>query len=483
MTYYSFSRLILAPIFFVSWGLNFSFGTTGVELSKASSAELRQLAESGDAYAQAALAIALANGDRGFPISIIEAEKWARQSASQKHPIGYFAMGYLSQNPILEADSATPGKYFLAAFGERKGELVRTALSGDPIACYALGMILTSDELRPRMIPDLELAASHHQVAVNADYMPSVLQLGIMKIEGMLAAKDMEGGLTLVRQAVSMNLPGAHYFMGVVNLKGSGIPEDRGTALVHFRKAADLGHGTSMMITSHLYAKGTATPVDLDLASVYARLAAAVKEPGAEEKILEIQALADSGAMVATSSDVPEPVETGVPPPPPPPSSSGIIPPTPPSLPSSPSPDPTTSTPTYIPRAPNPAETTFVPVAPPPASSPLTIPTPPPPTTFTPTPSFPAPSSTSAADTRELAKRHYSGIGVPVDYIAARSNFVTAANAGDVEAARYLGIIYLRGKGVAKDRVEAAKWLRMAAAGGDVMAKRNLELLEQLLAP
>ena len=478
MTYYSFSRLISAPIFLLTWGLNLSFGATGVELSKASSAELRQLAESGDAYAQAALAIALANGDKGFPISIIEAEKWARQSASQKHPIGYFAMGYLSQNPMLEADSATPGKYFLAAFGDRKGELVRTALSGDPIACYALGMILTSDELRPRMIPDLELAARHHQVAVNADYMPSVLQLGIMKIEGMLAAKDMEGGLTLVQQAVSMNLPVAHYFMGVVNLKGSGIPEDRGTALVHFRKAADLGHGTSMMITSHLYAKGTATPVDLDLASVYARRAAAVKEPGAEEKILEIQALAESGALVATSSDVPEPVETGVPPPPPPPSSSGTFPPSPPPLPAAPGPSVATSTPTYIPRAPSPAETTFVPVAPPP------------PTAFTPTrpapshtPSFTAPPSTSVADTRELAKRHYSGIGIPVDYTAARSNFVIAANGGDVEAARYLGIIYLRGKGVAKDRVEAAKWLRMAAAGGDVMAKRNLELLEQLLAP
>jgi len=479
MTYYSFSRLILAPIFFFSWGLNLSFGATGVELSKASSVELRQLAESGDAYAQAALAIALANGDKGFPISIIEAEKWARQSASQKHPIGYFAMGYLSQNPMLEADSATPGKYFLAAFGDRKGELVRTALSGDPIACYALGMILTSDELRPRMIPDLELAARHHQVAVNADYMPSVLQLGILKMEGMLAAKDMEGGLALVRQAVSINLPGAHNYMGVFYSNGKAVPKDLGTALVHFRKAADLGHGSSMILTSHFYAGGLATPVDLDLASVYARRAAAVKEPGAEEKILEIQALAESGALVATSSDVPEPVETGVPPPPPPPSSSGDLPPTPPSLPSSPSPDdPTTSTPTYIPRAPNPAETTFVPVDPLPASSPLTIPTPPPPTTFT-----PAPSSTSVADTRELAKRHYSGIGIPVDYTAARSNFVIAANGGDVEAARFLGIIYLRGKGVAKDRVEAAKWLRMAAAGGDVMAKRNLELLEQLLAP
>ncbi len=478
MTYYSFSRLILAPIFFFSWGLNLSFGATGVELSKASSAALRQLAESGDAYAQAALAIALANGDKGFPISIIEAEKWARQSASQKHPIGYFAMGYLSQNPMLEADSATPGKYFLAAFGDRKGELVRTALSGDPIACYALGMILTSDELRPRMIPDLELAARHHQVAINAGYMPSVLQLGILKVEGMLAAKDMERGLALVRQAVSINLPGAHNYMGVFYSNGKAVPKDLGTALVHFRKAADLGHGSSMILTSHFYAGGLATPVDLDLASIYARRAAAVKEPGAADKILEIQALGESGALVATSSDVPEPVETGVPPPPPPPRSSGNFPPSPLPLPSAPGPGVTTTTPTYIPRAPSPAETTFVPVAPPPPTTPT--PTPPAPS---PTPSFPDPLSTSAAESCELAKRHYSGIGIPVDYTAARSNFVIAANGGDVEAARYLGIIYLRGKGVAKDRVEAAKWLRMAAAGGDVMAKRNLELLEQLLAP
>jgi TPR repeat protein len=478
MTYYSFSRLILAPIFLLSWGLSLSFGATGVELSKASAAELRQLAEGGDAYAQAALAIALANGDKGFPISIVEAEKWARQSAAQKHPLGYFAMGHLSQNPILEADSAIPGKYFFAAFGDRKGELVRMALSGDPIASYALGMILTSDELRPKVLPDLELAARHHQVAVSAGYMPSVLQLGLMKIEGMLAAKDIEGGLALLRQAVSMNLPVAHYYMGVVNLKGRGVPEDRGTALVHFRKAADLGHGTSMMITSHFYASGLATPVDLDLASVYARRAAAIKESGAEDKILEIQALAESGALVATSSGVPEPVETGVPPPPPPPRSSGNFPPSPPPLPSASGPGVTTSTPTYIPRAPSPAETTFVPVAPPPPTTPT--PTPPAPS---PTPSFPDPLSTSAAESCELAKRYYSGIGIPVDYAAAHSNFVIAANGGDVEAARYLGIIYLRGKGVAKDRVEAAKWLRMAAAGGDVMAKRNLELLEQLLAP
>jgi uncharacterized protein len=467
MTYYSFNRLIFIPGLLLACGAGLSFGATGMELSKASATELRQLADDGDAYAQAALAIALANGDKGFPMSIVEAEKWARQSAAQKHPIGNFAMGYLTQEPILGADSAMPGRYYIAAFADRTGELVRMALSGDPIACYALGMILTSDEVRPKVIPDLELAARHHQVAVNAGYMPSVFQLGIMKIAGLLAAKDEAGGLALLREAVTANLPSAHHYLALFSFQGKGVLEDRGLALLHFRKAADLGHGKSMMMTAQFYARGLATPVDLDLASVYARKAVAIKESGAEGEVLEIQALKESGALLGTSYGVPEPVETGVPPSPPPPTSTGIIPPTPPPLPSAPGPGVTTSTPTYIPRAPSPAETTFVPVAPPPRTTPLPI----------------SSSYKTASETRELAKRLYSGIGIPVDYAAAHSNFVIAANGGDVEAARYLGIIYLRGKGVAKDRVEAAKWLRMAAAGGDVMAKRNLELLEQLLAP
>ncbi len=208
--YCSFNRLISIPSLLLTCIAGVSFGATGMELSKASASELEQLAEGGDAYAQAALAIALANGDKTFPISIVEAEKWARQSAAQKHPVGNFAMGYLIQNPILAADSVMSSRYYMAAFGDRKGELVRLALSGDPIASYSLAMILTSDELRPKVVPDLELAARHHQVAADAGYLPSVLQLGIMKVEGMLLVKDMEAGLALLRQAVAMNLPVAH---------------------------------------------------------------------------------------------------------------------------------------------------------------------------------------------------------------------------------------------------------------------------------
>ena len=63
----------------------------------------------------------------------------------------------------------------------------------------------------------------------------------------------------------------------------------------------------------------------------------------------------------------------------------------------------------------------------------------------------------------------------------ATHNFQRAAELGNAEAARYLGIIYLRGKGTAKDLVLAMKWLEESAAGGDELAKKNLVSLKAVL--
>ena len=59
--------------------------------------------------------------------------------------------------------------------------------------------------------------------------------------------------------------------------------------------------------------------------------------------------------------------------------------------------------------------------------------------------------------------------------------FERAAEQGNAEAARYLGIIYLRGKGTVKDLVLAMKWLEESAAGGDELAKKNLVSLKAVI--
>lgn len=58
----------------------------------------------------------------------------------------------------------------------------------------------------------------------------------------------------------------------------------------------------------------------------------------------------------------------------------------------------------------------------------------------------------------------------PQDILAMRK----AAERGEAQAQRNVGIAYLEGKGVPKDEKEAAKWIRKAADQGDAEAERQL---------
>src|SRR5437867_7412955 len=57
------------------------------------------------------------------------------------------------------------------------------------------------------------------------------------------------------------------------------------------------------------------------------------------------------------------------------------------------------------------------------------------------------------------------------------------AQAGDADFQAELGLRYDKGEGVAKDYVEAYKWLLLAARQGDEDAKKNLTALESKLTP
>ena len=53
-----------------------------------------------------------------------------------------------------------------------------------------------------------------------------------------------------------------------------------------------------------------------------------------------------------------------------------------------------------------------------------------------------------------------------------------AAEAGDFQAMRDLGLAYFLGKGVKEDNRQALRWIRQAAAGNDQIAKNNLQQVE-----
>ena len=80
----------------------------------------------------------------------------------------------------------------------------------------------------------------------------------------------------------------------------------------------------------------------------------------------------------------------------------------------------------------------------------------------------------------EEAKKSYWGQGESVDFIKAARLFEESANLGNAEASRYLGIIFLRGKGTEKDLKKAMYWFEQSADGGDELAKKNLATLRSV---
>ena len=66
-------------------------------------------------------------------------------------------------------------------------------------------------------------------------------------------------------------------------------------------------------------------------------------------------------------------------------------------------------------------------------------------------------------------------MGKTKDYDTAYGLFLPLAQGGNAEAARFVGLMKLTGKGTARDTTSARQWLSIAAQKGDRVAIRLLE--------
>jgi TPR repeat protein len=295
--------------------------------------------------------------------------------------------------------------------------------------------------------------------------------------------RDAVLGINLLEQASRQKLPAAHHYLGRSYFKGDGVGSDLEMALVHFQAAADRGYGLSQLTVADFYAYGVTGPPKIDIALRYARLALNYNETSALEKIAEYQKIlsGDSNASLATTSPEPPKEDT---------TSMNDIP-EPPSLQND-----------LVASAPDVPEAIRLP-SPYSANSFQNIPNPLPPeipstsnyeaaNTITPADEGnsvsnlqgSSPSSDfagmSSQEICESAKKLYWGRGVQVDYLGAHKYFAESANSGNAEAARYLGIMYLRGKGVEKNLQTSVDWFEKAAKGGDSLAQKNLVTIKSM---
>ena len=466
--------IYLLPIIFFYQALIGEKGSTLIDQNLES---LRESTEKGNPYAEGFLALCYLHGDKGLNISYSDAQYFAKKSASQGHWLGEFVLGLLSSMPPLGPDEKRLAQHYLKVFRETDGTLIKLAAESDPIALYVLGELFTVEGLSPYIYTDLEMAAKYFEISAESGYAPACLQSGLIKVHGVSgltgANNDTEQkeGVEQLEKAVQAKLPAGHHYLARCYLDGSGVPQDLEMAMIHFQAAADRGFGLSQLVMADFLRQGVAGSVDLEKALEYARLANERGVEGSEEKISQIK---DSLYGESTSNDLPDNSNDSIKKP-----STELVNPDKAevSTPSNPIFDESLfsqKTTIILPSSYNRSgEEDLIP-----DKSSISNPIPEPENVYNESGND---TKQSGSSLREEAKRLYWSKQGSSSLEEASKLFNLAAEMGDPESARYLGLMHLQGKGVKKDSNKAIKWFEIASQGGDEMAKRNLQSLKRII--
>ena len=466
-------QLIYPLLFFLLYQV--LIGNTGLRWVDSSIVSLRQASEGGDSYAQGFLALCYVHGDKGLDISFTEAHYLARESASNGHWLGDFVLGYLYSKPPVGPEKKLTLKHYLNSFRQNDGKVVKLAAQNDPVALYVLGEIFTQDELSTYVPTDLEMASQYFELSSIHEYPLACLQLGLVKIHGIanLTKLDTQAlqmqGIQLLKKAVDKKLPAAHHYLARCYLEGTGVMADPEMAVIHFQAAADRNYGLSQLVLSNFYEQGVVGPVNLNKAIEYAQMAVEQGTDGAISKVQHLTNIlnkrdsentingeVENSANIQNQNELTQPITNELVIPEPIIESPALI--LPPTY-SQPRKDEPTATPDMVVISPS-KESTNEKLN----SLEHKI----------------NEKKTNATGLREEAKRLYwSKSSNSLEQ--AKEIFELSAEMGDAESARYLGMMYLQGKGVAKSTDNAIKWFKIASEGGDAMAKRNLDSLKRII--
>ena len=449
-------------------------GNEGSRWLKSDLSSLTNAADSGDAFAQGFLALCHLHGDKNLNISFLEARFYAENSASRGHWLGNFVLGHLARYKPMGPNSDLVAKYLFKSFRDPDGKLIKQAAIGDPVALYVLAEIFTAEEVQTILKQDMQMAAEYYSVSANSGYAPACVQSALIKLHDLSNSlvgdedANKQRGINLLQQGIDQKLPGAHHYLGRCYLEGLGVKEDKSLALVHFQAAADRGLGLSLLMVADFYAYGLTGSSREDLAYQYAEKALEVHQAGAEEKLNEYEKLFNPAPEIIETENIENisidkektdswttPVETN----------------------SNSETDFTSPVdkPFRLPSLYGKTE----PATPDPVPEPIKE------TAITPLPGKSTQSQPALLppvdQIREDAKKVYWGSSKSKSMEDAFKSFEKCANLGDAESARYLGIMYLRGKGISKNVDEALKWLEVAAKRGDGLAEKNLLSLRKIM--
>ena len=120
---------------------------------------------------------------------------------------------------------------------------------------------------------DLALAVHWFRKAAGAGYADAMNQLGRCYRDGLGVARDLNEAVRWFRRASEAGDTSSMWALGTCYRLGLGVPLDDASAATWFRKAADAGDEDDMLLLSDCYAEGRGVPQNTDLAAEWCRKA------------------------------------------------------------------------------------------------------------------------------------------------------------------------------------------------------------------
>lgn len=244
-------------------------------------------AELGDGYYQGALGILYRTGEKVDMISQSIATEWTMKSAEQGHPLGYANKGIIAMQTNFPA---LAGKHFDQAID---AGLKTLASDGDPLANYCMAEIFSSSAKK-----DYKSSARYYGRAMNADHETSRGLLGAMHLFGIGIDKNRAKGLRLLKVASENGSPIAAFSLGIAYVRGIGVEVNQEEALKWMKLSAMKGYAQSQFFMARSYQKGDGVAQDFEKSLDYLRKAAAQNFSEAEKALNVVLEMPEYKAVV-----------------------------------------------------------------------------------------------------------------------------------------------------------------------------------------
>jgi TPR repeat protein len=256
------ARAAIAGISAADWSTRSGDQVLASVLARVDLAQIKALANTGDARAQTLVGLAFDWGRGGEAQDFAQAMTWYRKAADQGNATAQFGIGRLYDN-----GHGVKQDYAQAMTWYRKA-----ADQGNATAQYNIGVLYDNGH---GVKQDYAQAMTWYRKAADQGYADAQNNIGFLYANGQGVKQDYAQAMTWYRKAADQGNAMAQNNLGALYDVGQGVKQDYAQAMIWYRKAADQGDEVAQRNIGDLYANGHGVPTDEAQARIWYRKAAA----------------------------------------------------------------------------------------------------------------------------------------------------------------------------------------------------------------